>query len=250
VLDSREPAARLYRTGDVVRYSPQGYLEFLGRLDQQIKILGHRIEPGEIEAALETHPGVRQAVVTATDGADGVPSLAAYVKPREAEIPTVRELRVFLQTKLPAHMIPSAFVFLAAFPLTPNGKIDRRQLPRPKAFEVSVYAAPHNVLEEKLAAIWAEALAVERVGVNDNFLDSGGHSLTAVQITFAIRREFSVDLPLQALFDFPTIGGLAVELETRLSQLEAGSASSIKPAPIRGGVPQPGNGAVTNARIG
>ncbi len=245
-----EPASRLYRTGDVVRHSPEGYLEFLGRVDQQIKILGHRIEPGEIEAALELHPGVRQAVVSATDGtADGVPSLAAYVKPDEAQIPSVRELRAFLEAKLPSHMIPSAFVFLAAFPLTPNGKIDRRQLPRPEAFETIVYEAPRNILEEKLAAIWAEALAVERVGVNDNFLDSGGHSLTAVQITFAIRREFSVDLPLQALFDFPTIGGLAAELETRLFQPEAGPAPSITPAPIRGRVPQPGNGAVTNARI-
>jgi acyl carrier protein len=141
-------------------------------------------------------------------------------------------------------------VFLDAVPLTPNGKIDRRRLPRPEAFEASVYAAPRNVLEEKLAAIWAVALGAERVGVNDNFLDSGGHSLTAVQITFAIRREFSVELPLQALFDFPTIGGLAAELEARLNQLEAEPAPSIAPAAIRGGVPQPGNGAVTRARVG
>ena len=243
-----ESGSRLYRTGDVVRYSPEGYLEFLGRVDQQIKIRGHRIEPGEIEAALELHPGVRQAIVSAIEGPDAVRSLAAYLRADEAQTPTVRELRGFLEAKLPPHMIPSAFVFLAAFPLTPNGKIDRRQLPRPEA-NTNGFAAPRNVVEEKLAAIWAEALGTERVGVHDNFLDLGGHSLTAVQITFAIRREFSVELPLQALFDFPTIAGLAADLEARLSGLNAAPVPTIAPAPIRGGVPQFANGAVTSARI-
>jgi acyl carrier protein len=138
-------------------------------------------------------------------------------------------------------MVPSAFVFLKAFPLTPNGKIDRRQLPKPQASQADDYVAPHNALEEKLAAIWAEALGVERVGLNDNFEDLGGHSLTAIQITLAIRRDFSVDFPVQAFFDSPTISGLTAELEAIISRNSTaegavyrckGTASATPAAPL------------------
>lgn len=233
---SAEADSRLYRTGDLVRYSPDGNLEFLGRVDQQVKILGHRIEPGEIEAVLEEHPEIQQAIVSPTDDSEGIQSLVAYVRPNGTQPLSGRQLRHFLEAKLPAHMVPSAYVFLKDFPLTPNGKIDRRQLPIPSASEREErYVAPRNPLEEKLAAIWAEALGVQRVGVDDNFLDLGGHSLQAIQITFLVRREFAAELPLQALFDFPTISGLALALETIIRQSEVGYGPTprIGPAPIR-----------------
>jgi natural product biosynthesis luciferase-like monooxygenase protein len=247
---SPEEGARLYRTGDLVRYLPERDLEFLGRVDHQVKIRGHRIELGEIEATLESHPEIRQAIVTVTDGADGAPELAAYVTAQGTQPPSVREIRQFLETKLPAQLAPTVFVFLKEFPLTPNGKIDRRRLPKPRVSPDSHYEAPRNALEEKLAAIWSEALRIDQVGVNDHFQELGGHSLNAVQITFAIRREFCVDLPLQALFDFPTIAGLAAKLEAKTwHKLAEEVTAEITPSAIRGELPDVGNGDAKRAPI-
>jgi acyl carrier protein len=142
------------------------------------------------------------------------------------------------------------FVFLKEFPLTPNGKIDRRRLPKPRVSPDSHYEAPRNALEEKLAAIWSEALRIDQVGVNDHFQELGGHSLNAVQITFAIRREFCVDLPLQALFDFPTIAGLAAKLEAKTwHKLAEEVTAEITPSAIRGELPDVGNGDAKRAPI-
>ncbi|MBZ5595291.1 MAG: LLM class flavin-dependent oxidoreductase [Acidobacteriia bacterium] len=233
---SSEAGSRLYRTGDLVRFSRAGVIEFLGRVDHQVKIRGFRIEPGEIEAVLDQHPHVRQAIVSSTEDSEGTRSLVAYVQSGEAKAPTVRELRRFVGTKLPAHMVPSTFVFLESFPLTPNGKIDRRMLPKPGVSQrQACAAAAPSALEEKLSAIWADVLRVERVGVRDNFFDLGGHSLSAVQMTFLVRRAFAVELPLQAVFDFPTVSGLAAELEARITQPGAsfGPQPAITPAANR-----------------
>ena len=231
-----ETDSRLYRTGDLVRYMPDGNLEFLGRVDHQVKVLGHRIELGEVEAVLEEHPEVQQAVVSAIDS-EGVSRLVAYIRTNGSQVLTASQLRHFLSAKLPIHMVPSAYVFLKEFPLTPNGKVDRRHLSTPPASESGEhYVPPRNLLEEKLAAIWTEVLGIERVGVTDDFLDLGGHSLHAIQIIFRIRREFTAELPLHALFDSPTISGLSVALQTAIRQSEGSHESTpmIGSAPIRG----------------
>jgi len=204
--------ARAYRTGDLVRYLPDGRLEFLGRLDHQVKIRGHRIELGEIEAALSTHPDVRGEVIVAdADDADGGKILVAYLK---NPAPPAAELRQFLETTLPAFMVPSAFVFLDVFPLTPNLKIDRKRLPRPETVKTDKpVVAPRTPVEESLARIWKEALRIENIGVHDNFFELGGHSLTAVKITGRIRAAFTTALPLQTVLDNPTIAQLAAQLE-------------------------------------
>jgi len=203
---------RAYRTGDLVRYLPDGRLEFLGRLDHQVKIRGHRIELGEIESALSAHPDVRGEVIVAdSDDADGAKILVAYLK---NPAPSAAELRQFLETTLPAFMIPSAFVFLDAFPLTPNRKIDRKRLPRPETVQTDrPLVAPRTPVEESLARIWKEALRLDNIGVHDNFFELGGHSLTAVKITGRIRAAFTAALPLQTVLDNPTIAQLAVQLE-------------------------------------
>jgi natural product biosynthesis luciferase-like monooxygenase protein len=215
--------ARMYRTGDVARYRPNGVIEFLGRADFQVKIRGHRIELGEIETVLGENPAVREAVVTAAADAGGHQVLVAYIRFRDGESAAadeaVDELRQALEKKLPEYMTPSAFVFLDEFPLTPNGKVDRKRLPHPEAERPRLkqaYAAPRNPTEESLAEIWQQALGVERVGVHDNFFELGGHSLSTVQITFRIRREFNVEFPLQTLLRVPTIAGLAREIEARM----------------------------------
>jgi acyl carrier protein len=213
----------MYRTGDVARYRPNGVIEFLGRADFQVKIRGHRIELGEIETVLGENPAVREAVVTAAADAGGHQVLVAYIRFRDGESAAadeaVDELRQALEKKLPEYMTPSAFVFLDEFPLTPNGKVDRKRLPHPEAERPRLkqaYAAPRNPTEESLAEIWQQALGVERVGVHDNFFELGGHSLSTVQITFRIRREFNVEFPLQTLLRVPTIAGLAREIEARM----------------------------------
>jgi len=212
--------ARLYRTGDLARYRPDGELEFLGRNDQQVKIRGFRVEPGEIEAALATHPGVREAAVVAREppaGRGGPRRLVAYVVAGEpAAAPTPAELRAHLRELLPEHMVPALFQLLPALPLTPSGKVDRRALPdlEPGTGEPeAVSVPPRTPLEETLAGIWRELLGVERVGVRDSFFDLGGHSLLAVRLMARIRRQSGSDLPLAALFAGPTIERLAALLE-------------------------------------
>src|SRR5579884_853998 len=208
--------ARLYRTGDRARFLPDDTIEFLGRLDAQVKVRGYRVEPGEIEAALLAHPKVTQAAVAAVEGADGELMLVAYVV--SSEQPPVEELQALLRESLPAYMVPTRFVRMDALPFTGSGKIDRRALPDPAQVESErAYVAPRTPLEEGLAQIWAELLGVERVGVHDDFFALGGHSLLATQVVIRIRNAYT-DIPLHSLFDFPTVAGLAeVVLERELA---------------------------------
>ena len=209
---SSEPGARMYKTGDLARYLPDGNIEFLGRADHQVKIRGFRIELGEIEAALGQHPAVQKAVVLAREYAPGEKRLVAYVVAES----TAEELRRFLKDKLPDHMVPAVFVLLDAFPLLSNGKIDRRALPAPERSRPELdkaFVSPRTPTEELVAEIWAQLLDLERVGVHDNFFDLGGHSLLATQAVSRIREAFQVEIPLRRLFEVPTVAGLAESIE-------------------------------------
>ncbi|MEP6741509.1 MAG: amino acid adenylation domain-containing protein [bacterium] len=220
---SGESDARLYRTGDRVRYLPDGNIEFLGRGDQQVKIRGFRVELGEIESALTTHQDVRQAVVIAEtvaerEGADSgsLQRLIAYIVSSEIRPPTTDDLRSCLQQHLPDYMLPSMFVFLKSLPLTPNGKIDRVALPAPDETRPDLqrrFVAPRTPVEKKLAAIWAEFLKLNEVGVHDNFFELGGHSLLATQIVSRMRKVFALEIPLRSLFESPTVAELAEQVE-------------------------------------
>jgi len=209
--------ARLYRTGDLVRRMADGRIEFLGRLDHQVKIRGFRIELGEIEAALAACAGVREAVVLAREDAPGDKRLVAYVVAQPGRTLAVAELRAKLAERLPEFMVPSAFVTLDALPLTPNGKVNRRALPAPdrarKASESS-YAAPGNALEQTIAAIWQEALQLERVGANDNFFDLGAHSLMMVEVNGKLREALQREISIIQMFRHPTVAQLARALGT------------------------------------
>jgi amino acid adenylation domain-containing protein len=202
------PGGRLYRTGDLGQFRADGVIEFLGRIDHQLKIRGNRVEPGEIEACLLTFPGVREAVAAARPGRDNVPRLIAYLTGTPA---SAEQLRQHIRRKLPEFMVPSAFVFLDAMPLTPNGKADRRRLPDPAldATPDTHYAAPRSPAEEILAGIFAEILDIKQPGVDDNFFDLGGHSLLATRVASRIRQAFGIELPLRAIFEHPTIARLA-----------------------------------------
>jgi len=205
---------RVYRTGDLVKYWPDGRLEFLGRVDQQVKIRGHRIEMGEIEATLCQHPEIREAVVSAVDVPGEGQVLVAHVIQRNGTAVSENELRQFLAAKLPAYMIPGSFGFCDAFPLTPNGKIDRKRLPAPQMRrETRERQVPGNASEQKIAGIWKEVLHLDSVYADDNFFDLGGHSLSAVSVTSRIRSAFSIALPLQAVLDNPTLSQLSSEVE-------------------------------------
>jgi acyl carrier protein len=207
-----DPGARLYRTGDLVRYLADGSLEFLGRLDQQVKLRGFRIEPGEIEAALTRHPGVREAAVVMRAQPSGDKRLVAYFVPRQEPGPSVGELRNLLRAGLPEYMVPTAFVALAALPLTPSGKLDRGALPAPEWVRPDLedgFVAPRSTVEARLAEIWAGILGIEAVGVHDDFFALGGHSLLATQVVSRLRATLQVELPLRTIFEEPTIAGLA-----------------------------------------
>jgi amino acid adenylation domain-containing protein len=209
---SVDPGARLYKTGDRARYLPDGNLEFLGRLDNQIKLRGFRIEPGEIETALAQHPAVGEAVVAAAESPGIGRQLVAYVVFRDGAAAATGELRAFIAKRLPDYMIPSAFVALDAMPLGQNGKIDRRALrppERPNVESPPNFVAPRTPLEQQLAAIWVEVLGVERVGPDDNFFELGGHSLAATQVISRMRKAFDVDLSLRSFFEAPTLSAMA-----------------------------------------
>ncbi|HEX8242611.1 MAG TPA: amino acid adenylation domain-containing protein, partial [Longimicrobium sp.] len=203
---SADPGARVYRTGDRVRWTADGVLEFLGRADHQVKIRGFRVEPGEVEAALRHHPGVAECVVVVREDAPGDRRLVAYVV-GGAETADVRDA---LRKRLPEYMVPSAVVALEALPLTPSGKVDRRALPAPEwSGGEAGYVAPRTPVEEALAGIWAEVLRLERVGVHDDFFALGGHSLLIMRVVSRAREVFGAELPVRTLFEAPTIDRLA-----------------------------------------
>ena len=211
---STDPAARLYRTGDIVRYRPDGALEFLGRVDHQVKVRGFRIELGEIEAVLAQHPAVVEAVVVAREDRPGDRYLAAYLR-SAGPAPTVAELRAFLKGSLPDYMVPSTFTSLPAFPLTPNGKVDRRRLPEPddrRAISRAPFLAPRGQIEDAIAAAWRAVLRLDQVGVDDNFFDLGGHSLLLVQVQAKLRTALDRDIAIVEMFQYPTIRSMAAYL--------------------------------------
>ena len=208
---SEEPGARFYRTGDLGRYLLDGSIEFLGRVDDQIKIRGFRVELGEIETVLSQHPGISQVTVTDREVL-GDRRLIGYVVPRREHAPSVSELRDFLRKKLPHYMVPSGFVFLDNLPLTPNGKVDRRALPAPdrtRSESESGFVAPRDAVELELAQVWGLILGTHPVGVRDNFFDLGGQSLLAARLFAEIQKMFGKSLPLATLFQAPTIEQLA-----------------------------------------
>jgi acyl-CoA synthetase (AMP-forming)/AMP-acid ligase II/acyl carrier protein len=206
------PGARLYRTGDLVRYLPSGDLAYVGRADAQVKVNGFRVEPGEIEAALQRHAAIAQAIAVVRDDGGG-PRLVAYVIAAPGATVDVAAARRDLTSTMPHYMVPAAIVVVDEWPLTPNGKVDRRRLPAPAAMaDVRVRVAPRTDAERRLGAIWTEVLHSDDVGVDDNFFDLGGHSLLAMRLAARISTAFGVDVPIRRLFELPTIAGLAEHL--------------------------------------
>ena len=209
---SDAPGARLYRTGDSARWQADGSIECLGRLDDQVKVRGFRIELGEIEAVLREQSGVKDAVVSARGDQGGEKRLVGYVTANDQANVNVDQLRQLLKSKLPDYMIPASFVRLEAFPLTPNGKVDRRALPAPEGMVLERnerFSAPRTPIEEVLAGLWEEVLGRERIGIHDDFFELGGHSLLATQLIYKLQDAFQVDLSLRQLFESPTVAGLA-----------------------------------------
>ena len=215
----------MYKTGDLVRWLPNGNIEFLGRLDNQVKIHGFRIELGEIEAVLGKHPAVREAVAMAREDAPGGKRLVVYVTARQSALIFPPELRRFLQEELPEYMVPSSFVTLDALPLTPNGKVDRRALPAPDQARPDLeetYVAPRTPAEETLAGIWAELLHLDRVGIHDNFFNLGGDSIMSIQ-AIARANKAGLGLTPRQLFEHQTIAELAIVAEQgRIVEAEQG----------------------------
>jgi amino acid adenylation domain-containing protein len=233
------PGARLYRTGDLARYRSNGQIECLGRLDSQVKVRGFRIELGEIEAVLVSHPDVRQAVVAAREDTPGDRRLVAYYTAREGTSPSVTDLREHVRSRVPAYMLPTAFVRLDSVPLTPNGKVDRKLLPAPNQDHTAVSAKhepPATPIEEQLASIWARVLNVRKVGRHDNFFELGGNSLLAVKVFAEIEKLFGRKLPLATLFNVPTIAGLA----GNVGVVESGTENwpSLVPIQAKGSKPR------------
>ncbi|MDB4970229.1 MAG: tycC2 [Myxococcales bacterium] len=225
---SGEPGARMYRTGDLSRWRASGNLEFLGRIDHQVKVRGYRIELGEIETALASFAGVTASVVVVHKDAGGDQRLVAYVVAPQTGA-TASALREHLKARLPEYMVPSAFVLLDALPLTSNGKVDRKALPAPEGARPELddsYVAPRTAVEETLAAIWRELLGLERVGIHDHFFEIGGHSLLATQMTSRIRAALGVELSLRTLFESPTVSELAAAVAAAAGTPDASTAAS------------------------
>ncbi|MEG5160081.1 amino acid adenylation domain-containing protein [Microcoleus sp. AT3-A2] len=229
---TQEPETRLYKTGDLARYLPDGNIEFIDRVDRQVKLRGFRIELGEIEAGLSHHPSVREAAVLLQENEPGNQRLVAYIvsqsKPSIQDSQLIESLRSFLKEKLPEYMIPSAFVVLKALPLTPNGKIDRQALPAPSiaANFTDTFVGPRTPGEEILAEIWSQLLNLQKVGIHDNFFDLGGHSLLITQLLAKVRESFQVELPLRVLFEAPTVAGLAEKIEIQQGGNTAGDRTA------------------------
>jgi amino acid adenylation domain-containing protein/non-ribosomal peptide synthase protein (TIGR01720 family)/FkbM family methyltransferase len=230
---------RLYRTGDLARALPDGTMEFVGRVDHQVKVRGFRVELGEVEAALARHEGVRSAVAVVRRDGSGSAYLAAYLTSGEGHAPAAGDLRAFLSRSLPEHMVPSRFVLMESLPLLANGKVDRKALPAPETarHDDEDYAPPRNPVEEILASIWAEALRRDRVSVHDDVFALGAHSLLITQVASRIRQTLQVDLPLRSLFLAPTVAGLALLVEQALTAGHQIAAPPILPAPRGGALP-------------
>ncbi|MCK6550476.1 amino acid adenylation domain-containing protein, partial [Myxococcota bacterium] len=218
----------LYRTGDIARRRLDGRVEYVGRVDNQVKLRGFRIELGEIEAVLARHPLVAEAVAIVREDKPGDQRLVAYLRTKSGEAPEVTELRTLARERLPEYMVPSVFVPLSALPLTPNGKIDRRALPAPEARDTAdlapTFQGPETPVQEALANMFAEVLGKRRVGIHDDFFALGGHSLLATQLLARIREGFAVELPLRALFESPTVAGLERHVEPA-----RGSPPAVRP---------------------
>jgi amino acid adenylation domain-containing protein len=220
-------AQRLYRSGDLARWLPDGNIDFLARVDEQVKVRGFRIEPGEIEAVLRLHEAVNEVVVIVREDTPGDKRLTAYRVPLPGHAPSASDLRTYLKARLPDYMIPSAFVRLEALPRTGNGKLDRRGLPKPDVSaesEANDSPVARTPVEEALSEIWAEVLSLRRVGVTDNFFELGGHSLMATQVISRIRNQFHIDLPVMVVFEEPTIAEMAL-LITQVQALQADPAA-------------------------
>jgi amino acid adenylation domain-containing protein len=213
---SNDPLARLYRTGDLGRYLPDGQIAFMGRIDEQIKIMGYRIEPREITSLLDQHTAVKESFVSSYPDRSGTRRLVAYVVPSSSAKLKPSDLRSSLSNHLPEYMLPSAFVQLAELPLSVNGKLDRSALPKPTAENIlddDSFEAPQSPVEQHLASFLATLLGVQQVGREDNFFTLGGHSLMGAQLIAKVRGTFGVDLPLRSLFEEPTVRGMSSEIE-------------------------------------
>ncbi len=218
----------MYRSGDLARYRSDGVLEFLGRADDQVKVRGYRIEPGEVEAALVAHPAVREAAVVSRQGPSGDAQLAAFVVPGAA---TDADLRAFLRERLPEHLVPSIVISVDRLPLTPNGKVDRRALASRAIADAAprAYEAPRGLTEELLAALWADVLGRPRIGRHDNFFDLGGHSLVATRLVARMRKAFREEVPLRDVFEAPTVAELAARIDRRAGATR--EVRAIEPRP-------------------
>jgi len=227
---AQQQGLHLFKTGDLARYLPNGNIEFLGRIDYQVKVRGFRIELGEIEAVLGKHPKIQQAVVIVREDIQGHKQLVAYIVAKPELAPTDNELRSFLKHDLPDYMMPNIFMILESLPLNANGKIDRDEMPKPDISCRNIksdFVKPRTVTEEMLANIWKDVLNLQQLSIQDNFFELGGHSLLAIQVISRIRQAFSVELLLHDLFKFPTVLALADHLETLHWVIGAQSTSSF-----------------------
>lgn len=223
------PGARMYRTGDLVQQTEEGKLEFLNRVDSQVKIRGFRIELGEIESAISQYSTIKNNVTIVREDTPGDKKLVAYIIKEEEEI-DIAELRMFLKTKIPDYMVPSAFVFIDQFPLTPNGKIDRKVLPSPVEApqQAKDYIEPNTETEKKLAAIWSDVLKIKQIGTDEDFFEIGGHSMVAVTLMVKIEKQLGVRLPLAILFDHSNIHDMALLIDKKSEQVNWGSLVPIR----------------------
>jgi len=220
----KQPGMRLYKTGDLARWRADGNIEFLGRIDHQVKVRGFRVELEEIEAVLNQHTAVRESVVIVREDIPGDKRLVAYLVTEVQQQPTTSELRAIVQAQLPEYMVPAIYIFLDALPLTINRKVDRERLPKPDRDRPQLetnFVAPQTPTERELAQIWLEVLGIERVGVHDNFFELGGHSLLVTQIISRVRAQFGTEIAVRDLFVASTIAQLATQIDELLLGLDS-----------------------------